>query len=553
MILTLLCVFSIIPAHAGYTLTSFNASTTCPIQSVSTQWSSPATDSCNGNIYITGVPAPFSGTYTYTYTWSPAGSKPPATVYFLETAQAVGIGNGVSADDGLGDANTNPYGGAIYNFSKGTHYVGMAGTSTITIVVKPSIKASGSGTGAGASYSLSVSLVNKYGAILTSLGATYHKGAPVLDASGNQVFDLKGVAQYVPTPDTYDSSGTFQANTVIPSYGSEENITYMADAIGAWGSNSHWSLGIASQSSDPAFITALASALNSSMVPPTPNPSGTFSNPSGGAIQAGAYSWPYLNYDPFGTGLVSNAIFTSNSNTEQVTLNLTDGSDGSTSTENYNLNFHQPAENIIHIGSAYDVTGDSDKIGEADGIQPDESTASPFYPNAPVFNWKTGAIVGQGVLIGATVVCVAASVAIPPLGVAMITAGGFALSQVPGSPYSQCLNCTASEDQFKNSITEETTIRSGNTSAVWLPSIRRMASDPTDYSYRMASQDEYRAFRGLDGATTCNILVYWHHSNLDFSGDLFGAQGYTGSGYCGSDGWQNTPMGIYVWKIVKPS
>jgi hypothetical protein len=484
---------------------------------------------------------PFSGTYTYTYTWSPAGSKPPATVYFLETAQAVGTGNGVSADDGLGDANTNPYGGAIYNFSKGTHYVGMAGTSTIKIEIKPSIKASGSGTGAGASYSLSVSLIYKGGYISTSLGGTNHKGAPVLDSNNNPVLDVNGLPEYSKDHDTYDASGVFQANTVIPLDGSGASITYYANsAFNAdtpvpnsltWGYNSTALLHIAStdMTSTQPFTGACAPINNLSV--------GT------------EYDDDVLTYlsDGMPYFLTSPMFTVSGPYQEHIKMTLTDSSDGSICGENYYLTFHQPLENTVPLGSAFDNTSKYDLIGTATVGAGGNCT---FDLPSQQFNWKLAATVVQGAIVGGTAVYIAVSGPLAPMTTAALAVAGFSLSLVPPQT-NLTVKCDASKDEFENSRTDETNIRSGNTLAVWVPTIHRMPKDASgdDFTYTMARNDENNAFAGLDGPISCTVQGYWHHWQLNVYGDAYGSQGYTGNG-TGSDDWQTAPTGIYVWTIT---
>jgi hypothetical protein len=372
MFFMFLCVFSVIPAHAGYYyLSSIKAVTNCPYTYESSQYTYNLTaPNINTNqIYITGVDAPFSGTYTYTYTWSEAGTKPPATVYFLETAQATGFlsgsgsGSGVSANDGLEDAGTYPYGGNTFMMSKGTHYVGMAGTSTITITVKPSVNVSGPGRGI-AGYILSVSLVNKGGYISTSLGATYHKGAPVLDIYGNQAFDSNGLPAYSQDPDTYDASGVFQANTVMPTSGTAEAIAYSANAAGVWGSNSSWLLHVTSQDTDSVLaseikaIYALASTSNAD--------SGNFDGgTNNNTVRVGTYNFWYLNqFETYSYPVLpgisieldyTNSIFSSEPYKEHVKMTLTDGADGSICSENYYLIFHQPIENWQKNGALFEI------------------------------------------------------------------------------------------------------------------------------------------------------------------------------------------------------
>jgi len=339
MILTLLCVFSVIPARAGYHFTSITAATDSSIKDLVERWSYTSTDPSAGNIYIQGSPTPFSGTYTYTYTWENDndGANPPSTVYFKEKAQAVGTGNGVSADDGLGDACTNPYGGTYYNYSQGTHYVGMAGTSIITIVVKPSIKASGSGTGY-TGYTLSVTTTSKGGYISTSLGGTCHKGDAFFDSNNN--------LQYAKVNDTYDSSGAFQANTVMPADGTVEAITYSANAVGAWAPSSTWLLHPKSYDTDYAVLFEFSN--DSTPYSPNDANSGTFDCDYNEDVDAGNYSFPYANDASDDYGNLTSTIFASGgSMLEHVKMTLTDSDDGSICGENYDLTFHKPLENLI--------------------------------------------------------------------------------------------------------------------------------------------------------------------------------------------------------------
>jgi hypothetical protein len=219
----------------------------------------------------------------------------------------VGTGSGPSANDGLGDAGTNPYSGSSFNISQGTHYVAMAGTSIIKIEIKPSVTFSGSGT---AGYILSVLPVNQTGSITsnlgvtsgTTLGTTYHKGS-----NGSKVAD--GV----------DSSGTFQANTVWPLIGSSSSITYTGSSIGSWSNGSTYALSL---SSSPTSST------------------GTFS---------GAQS----------TGSVTGTYQSSSPSTDTATLALNDGSDSVSETVLYVTTFHKGAEQVSITSGPTEIAGDT--------------------------------------------------------------------------------------------------------------------------------------------------------------------------------------------------
>jgi len=281
---------------------------------------------------------------------------------------------------------------------------------------------------------------------------------------------------------------------VIPNKGANETITYQANVSGAWKKPSSWSLSLNSQNIDSRLILQLASSINAGKT----LHSGNFSAPNGGAIKSGTLSWPYVNQYSSGRQILTNSIFASGGSTQElVNLLLTDNRAKTTFRDTYCLKFHKSYENIIHLGSSYLITSDRDKIAEADSIQAGGSPGNRFYIDAP--------------------------------------------------KNEQYVACQATEEEFKKSCEEETQIRSGKPSIrVLLPSIHRMADD---YTYDMALHDEKRAFCSLDGPLTCKIVAYWYHWKLDYSGDLYGAQGYIGSGYYGSTEWKSTPTPIYIWTL----
>jgi hypothetical protein len=141
---------------------------------------------------------------------------------------------------------------------------------------------------------------------------------------------------------------TLTQTTAIPDPGACEQITYTANAIGAWNSNSTWLLHVASVDTDGAL-------LNDYIVDGTNQASsGTFSSP--GAV--GIFWFPYFNqFDDGIYGNVTNFIFaTGGSNQEHVKMTLTDGSDGSIYGFNYYLKFHQSWENLVPDPSNPDQT-----------------------------------------------------------------------------------------------------------------------------------------------------------------------------------------------------
>jgi hypothetical protein len=356
MFFTLLCVFSVVPARAWYHFTSITASTTCVNKYVSNLFSGTWTNPSAGNINIEGVPAPLSGTYAYTYTWENDndGANPPATVYFKETGEAVGTGTGGSANDGLGDAVTYPFSDTSYSISQGTHYVGMAGTSTITITIKSS--ATSSFSNGSVSLSINVTPTSKGGYISTSLGGTCHKGIALVDNNKNPVLDSNGVQQYAKVNDTYDASGAFQANTVMPDIGTFETITYTANAVGAWGPSSSWLLHLKSQDTDSDLRDELSACFfNPTYGPLFPN-SGTFDCDYKEDVDAGDYTFPYANwYEDDSDPTLTNTIFASGgTNKEHVKMTLTDSNDGSICSENYDLTFHQPVENAQLLSNYFE-------------------------------------------------------------------------------------------------------------------------------------------------------------------------------------------------------
>jgi hypothetical protein len=254
-------------------------------------------------------------------------------------AQAVGTGSGPSANDGLGDAGTNPYSGSSFNISQGTHYVAMAGTNIITIKVSPSVTFSGSGTGT-VGYILSVTPLNQTGSITSTLGGTCHKGS-----DGSQVND--GV----------DSSGTFQATTVMPLITSPSSITYTGSSIGNWSAGSTYALSLTSNSATSSTDTFI------------------------GAKTLAQITGKYQN-DPTKT------YGSSPSNlTDTVTLALNDGSDSVSETVLYVTTFHKGAENEFITSGPTKVGWDSANVVQAGSVDNYTNTAmiKPYsFSNVPI-------------------------------------------------------------------------------------------------------------------------------------------------------------------------
>jgi hypothetical protein len=544
MIFTLLYVFSVIPAHAEYVFTSINASTDSPTKSLNALFTYTSTDSSKANINIQGAPTPLSGTYTYTFTWSPASTTPPATVYFKETGQAVGTGLGLSTDDGLKDAGTNPYSGNEFCISQGTHYVGMHGTSTITITVTPSVKESSIWTGT-AGLTLSVIPITKGGYISTSLGATCHKGNVNLDNYGYPDLDSNGLPTYSKDPDTYDASGAFQANTVMPADGTGIGITYYANSVGAWASNSAALLNVASNSeSETTNFTGACAPIKGTWAP---------------LINFSAYG-EYDNNEPVYSSTYDVLSFKNTTvPVEYVKMTLTDANDGSICVENYDLTFHQPFENWQKNGSEFQI---APAAGAASPVVIAGDSADVPEPLATE-NFSAGQQIISGILTAGACLIVPETTAVAPEIQSLMAAAAVTLSFEASVAPSGTSKQSGDYRQLENDVEDEMSIEADvpvTDCAAAYGLTHRFADDKIanwlnstcfdDQDYRIAhcgneldsTGKNYMSFR-------YSITRYFIVDQQNWVGDGYGTQGYSGS-TSGSTIILASKQNLFLWSEI---
>jgi hypothetical protein len=400
-----------------------------------------------------------------------------------------------------------------------------SGTVTYTVSFSGSISTASSVV-SGVSGHVAISPDTRYGSISSSLGTTYQK---VTDNSGN----VSRVADTI-------KGDTLTQTTAIPDPGACEQITYTANAIGAWNSNSTWLLHVASVDTDGAL-------LNDYIVDGTNQASsGTFSSP--GAV--GIFWFPYFNqFDDGIYGNVTNFIFaTGGSNQEHVKMTLTDGSDGSIYGFNYYLIFHQPIE------GTWTQNGDSfllpTQLGPQSGSGNAGNSVTATNPS-PTGDYSDPEQLLSGILAASSCLVVTENPVITRSLQALMTAASCTWNYEASQPAPGTISVTGADTQFQQDLSDQYSIDNDGVASSGPTDLDKMARfADTSLADSIYVHGNYE--QAFDGEMTTGASPAQYYS---FSFDVtrwvtrnqtnWVADGYNSTGYYGQAQGVTTKIGAY--------
>jgi hypothetical protein len=346
----------------------------------------------------------FSFTVTGTFTPGPSQPTAPPVVETISTGWGVAPGNQATINDGFNDPTTAAANNSYV--AGGTHITSANGTTftddvsiTISFGAEPNEI-----TGGGFTYS--VQGQNLTLGLSTSLGATYHKGAPL--TTGGPPVPVEDILNT--TSNTLPVTTGLPYSAIIAPNQIATWIEYNAGPSGPW-----------MPSSGYAWIDNYQQEVSSS----SGTLSGTF-NPS---------PFPYITTGYFGSILNGPA-------TDQVTVAASDSEYTCFANGTFAVTFHQAAENWVK--SSLPATYTFQEFGAPQEVSGLNNTTN-ITVTSTAFNWQLfGQSVSGALGIGTTVVC---AVADPPAWlVAIAAAVGGGLSDLPApAPSLHIFTCSSGQ------------------------------------------------------------------------------------------------------------